>query len=403
MNIPKISIIIPVYNVEDFLCECLDSVIKQTLHEIEIICINDGSTDNSKQILEIYKQNDNRIRIIDKQNGGYGQVINIGLITATGEYIGILEADDYVLPQMYELLYKAAESTSHSVDFVRSDHIQFIEDENGQQKYINSTRKEYYNRIIKPRAEPNVFTSHPVNCTGIYKRSFVALNMIRLNESPGASFQDNGLCFQLFFFAEKIYFINKAFYMYRRDRGDSSINDMSYQKAFCIFSEYEFIYQLMCQHNERKKSYLDLFTLRCTRAFSYQGERISTEYKAAFFIKYSQVLNELKGKNELVTNLLSTNEVTELELIMSDPVDYYYKKYARKTYYENVTNRGNGDNLAKIKGVEVQSRKANNNSDRNYSFITGLLYRVKAIRDCIYDHGIIYTISYAFHRISKRK
>ena len=93
---PLISIIIPVYNVEQYLDECMKSLINQTLKDIEIICINDGSTDNSLEILKGYAEKDDRIKIIDKENGGYGIAMNMGLKAATGEYIGILEPDDYV-------------------------------------------------------------------------------------------------------------------------------------------------------------------------------------------------------------------------------------------------------------------------------------------------------------------
>ena len=82
----KVSIIIPTYNVEMYLVECMESVVNQTLKDIEIICINDGSTDGSLEILKSYAQKDDRIVLVDKENGGYGIGMNIGLDKATGEY-----------------------------------------------------------------------------------------------------------------------------------------------------------------------------------------------------------------------------------------------------------------------------------------------------------------------------
>ena len=87
MNNPKISVIVPVYNVEKYLSECLDSIINQTLKDIEIICVNDGSTDNSLSILKEYASKDNRIKIIDKENEGLGYTRKVGLDNATGDYI----------------------------------------------------------------------------------------------------------------------------------------------------------------------------------------------------------------------------------------------------------------------------------------------------------------------------
>ena len=104
----KVSIIIPTYNVEMYLVECMESVVNQTLKDIEIICINDGSTDGSLEILKSYAQKDDRIVLVDKENGGYGIGMNIGLDKATGEYIGIVEPDDFIPLNMYSDLYEKA-------------------------------------------------------------------------------------------------------------------------------------------------------------------------------------------------------------------------------------------------------------------------------------------------------
>ena len=105
---PKVSVIIPVYNVENYLRQCLDSVVNQTLSDIEIICVDDGSTDNSGKILDEYATKDSRIKVIHKENGGYGKAMNVGLDNAIGEYIGIVEPDDYIALDMYETLYNIA-------------------------------------------------------------------------------------------------------------------------------------------------------------------------------------------------------------------------------------------------------------------------------------------------------
>lgn len=105
---PLVSVLIPVYNTALYLKECLDSVLAQTLQDIEIICVNDGATDNSLEILIEYQKNDNRIKIVDKQNGGLPSARNAGLEIAKGEYVGFVDSDDYVSTQMYETMYQAA-------------------------------------------------------------------------------------------------------------------------------------------------------------------------------------------------------------------------------------------------------------------------------------------------------
>lgn len=105
----KVSIIVPVYNVEKYLKRCLDSITNQTLKELEIICINDGSTDNSLKILKQYAHKDKRISIINKQNEGLSVARNTGMEAASGEYIGFVDSDDWVDLNYFEKLYTAAE------------------------------------------------------------------------------------------------------------------------------------------------------------------------------------------------------------------------------------------------------------------------------------------------------
>lgn len=104
----KVSVIIPVYNVEKYLRECLDSVINQTLSDIEIICVNDGSTDNSLAILEEYAQKDTRIKIISKRNEGAGKARQAAIKKASGEYLAFLDGDDYYKSDFVEKMYASA-------------------------------------------------------------------------------------------------------------------------------------------------------------------------------------------------------------------------------------------------------------------------------------------------------
>lgn len=111
----KVSVIIPVYNVEQYLPKCLASVVQQTLKDIEIICVNDGSTDNCLKILEEFKSKDNRIKIINKENKGLGNARNTGLDVACGEYISFIDSDDYIDENFLELLYNEAKENNADV------------------------------------------------------------------------------------------------------------------------------------------------------------------------------------------------------------------------------------------------------------------------------------------------
>ena len=110
----KISVLVPIYNVKQYLAECIDSIIMQTLTNIEIILLDDGSTDGSAEICDEYAQKDQRIKVIHKPNSGYGATMNIGLDNARGKYVGIVESDDYIRPEMYEEQYKLVSGFSES-------------------------------------------------------------------------------------------------------------------------------------------------------------------------------------------------------------------------------------------------------------------------------------------------
>ena len=105
----KISVIVPVYNVENYISKCLDSILAQTHSDIEVICVNDGSTDNSGKILDEYAARDSRVKVFHKENGGVSSARNLALENVSGEYIGFVDSDDYIAPNMYSSLLSALE------------------------------------------------------------------------------------------------------------------------------------------------------------------------------------------------------------------------------------------------------------------------------------------------------
>lgn len=121
MERPYISVIIPVYNAERYLSRCLNSILKQTMAELEIICVNDGSTDGSAALLDEYAHKDDRITILHKDNGGLVSARKVGVAAATGRYIGFVDADDWIAPEMYEELYRKA--IENDADMVTSGYI----------------------------------------------------------------------------------------------------------------------------------------------------------------------------------------------------------------------------------------------------------------------------------------
>ena len=135
----KVSVIVPVYNVDLYLVECLDSIINQTLKEIEIICVDDCSTDNSYMILEEYSKKDSRIKLIKhKENRGLGPARNTGIENATGEYISFIDSDDYVSLDFLENLYSTAKKFDLDISITQN----VIENDNSNYRNLFFSEKE---------------------------------------------------------------------------------------------------------------------------------------------------------------------------------------------------------------------------------------------------------------------
>ena len=217
----KVSILVPCYNVEKYLKQCLDSIVNQTLKDIEIICINDGSKDSTLEILREYENNDSRVKVISKKNSGYGASMNIGLETAKGEFVGIVESDDYVELNMFETLYN--EAKNNNLDVVRSNFYLYNSKNNTHELLDQSWVK--HNEIYSPSIDDQTpFEQQPSIWANLYNREFLNKNNIRFLETPGASYQDTAFTFKVYASAERFKMIEEAFLHYRIDNENSSIN-----------------------------------------------------------------------------------------------------------------------------------------------------------------------------------
>lgn len=318
----KVSIIIPVCNVEKYLTQCLDSAVNQTLQDIEIICVNDGSTDSSLEILKSYASKDKRIKIIDKDNAGYGHVMNIGMDMAQGEYIGILESDDYILPEMYATLYQTAKE--NNLDFVKSDFYRFYGEGKKQVKEYNkiARKDENYNTVICPSENQETFKFVMNTWCGIYKTSFLRENIIRHNETPGASFQDNGFWFKANVYAKRTMYLSQAFYMNRRDNPNSSVYNPN--KIYCANTEYKLIHDFLEEENI-KDQFIDVFNYKKYHNYMFTLKRIAPKYRKEYLRTISQEYRQQEEDGELVSKYLSSNEWNNILWIIRDPDEYYYE------------------------------------------------------------------------------
>ncbi len=403
MNTPKVSVIVPVCNVEKYLRECLDSALAQTLKDIEIICVDDGSTDGSPQILDEYASKDSRVKVIHKPNSGYGHTMNVGLDAATGEYFAILESDDIIKPNMYEVLY--AEAKKYDLDLIKSDYEIFIGDQASRQyTYRAITNKSsYYYNVINPANNLDVFNVAMMTWTGLYKISFLRENNIRHNETPGASYQDNGFWFQTFAWAKRVYFIDRSFYMLRRDNPNSSVHNRA--KVFCIFDEYQFIESRLRKDPVKLATFIGIFHKKKYDNCRFHLDRIGNEFKMDYLRRMSDEFKAARAKNELDERLFIGSGYKALTEIM-DHTESFCINYMAKQ--KDFTPKTPQEEIVILKRKLAAKEKELNDIRNSLSFKIGriLTFIPRKIRGAIWcckDHGLKYTLKRALIRLHLAK
>lgn len=203
----KVSVIVPVYNVEKYLKRCLDSLINQTLSDIDIICINDGSKDSSLQILEQYAQKDSRIVIYNQENSGLSVARNTGLEHASGEYIGFVDSDDWVDLDFYEKLYNSAKNNNADIavaDFIR-------EHPNKKPKRLKLKEEKIY---TTPEDKFMICKVYREGCVWnkIYRTEFI--HSINLKFVPKMYYEDRDFTIRSLYFSKKLVTTPNTYYRY---------------------------------------------------------------------------------------------------------------------------------------------------------------------------------------------
>lgn len=212
---PKVSIIIPFYNAMNYLEDCVRSVAAQTLSDIEIILVDDGSNDSSAKIADDFARADNRIKVIHQSNRGVSAARNAGLDAAKGEYIGFVDADDLVAVTMYEALYRTA--VEHKVDIVGSGFVKFGELMEKEKTIASHFEEEKI--LLKQDIIDSAVQMHSSGCFGfiwrfLYSAALVKGNHIRFDDRITIG-EDTLFCMECFLNAEMAYILSDAFYRYR--------------------------------------------------------------------------------------------------------------------------------------------------------------------------------------------
>lgn len=342
---PMLSVLVPCYNVEKFLDQCLASIVGQTFRDMEIICINDGSTDSTLDIIKKYAAQDDRIKIIDKENEGYGKSMNRGLDMARGKYIGIVESDDWIDSDMYENLVSVAEK--YNLDIVKTNFFEYTTYNGEKNEKCNILPEWDCNTPFCPREKASIFFSRPCIWAAIYRRDFLNKNNIRFLESPGASYQDTGFNFKVWLMADRVMLLDAAYLHYRCDNENASVKSKG--KVFCITDEWNSVEQYVHEHNIMNADVNRLIAHVKLGGYLWNAERLDGDEQRRFLAQLSKeykkyiadkVIEKLyfddKAWNKLLCRIYPDSKIARARKHLFDIITPIYKTRMRcgwKKYY----------------------------------------------------------------------
>ena len=346
---PAVSILVPICNVEKYLDQCLSSLINQTLKNIEIICLNDGSTDSSPEIIQKYADLDNRIVVVNKNNTGYGDTMNLGIKKARGKYIGIVESDDFVDSEMFKNLYELAEKNNS--DIVKSNFYYYYTDlsENSSQydKEIGAVWSNELQKVIKdndtkaelipddmdgkticPRNDFEwLFYLPPSIWSSIYRTSFVRDNKIQFLPTPGASYQDTGFAFKTLATASRVTMSSKAYLHYRQDNEKSSVNNPG--KVMCVVDEHNGIKEYLKDNNLYTTKMRKIANRAKFGNYKWNLNRLSLDLALEFLPVMSKEFREDRDEKVINWYLIDETDTRMLNEIIDNPDMYAMRMQAQ--------------------------------------------------------------------------
>ena len=283
----KYSIIVPVYNVEKYINECLSSLINQTYKNIEIVVINDGSSDNSLSLIEEYSRIDDRIRVIDQKNMGLGYTRNVGIDNAVGDYILFVDSDDYISLNTCEEI-EAVLSYNNEVDIIVLGRYRFadevyMQDPISKGKTCFETGESYLLHCVKNEC----FTAS--SCNKVFNRSFLEKNELRFD--TGVLYEDLLFVFKALICSSSLIVMDSPYYYYRWNRKDSIINTIK-EKDKDVLYTVNMMEKFLVQKN---KIYLKENALYKELIFTGVGNALLFKYpqKKPFSIRANRIVKEV--------------------------------------------------------------------------------------------------------------
>lgn len=319
METLKVSVIIPLYNAGEFLKKCLDSVIAQTLTELEIIVINDGSKDNSDDVMQSYIKKEKRIKYVNRENRGVSATRNEGLKIALGEYVAFLDADDWVDNDFYEKLYaKASESKA---DLVIAPHIvEVFEKSNVKNLNKEYTKDVYLTDLLKGNVEGFVWNK-------LYKKDFLEVNKIKFPDKEELNYgEDQYFTTRVLVYANIVAFINGTYLHYRYNTG-SLVH--TYQKN--LIADMETLYiknKELFIDNNKYQEYMKTQLLKVIIGILFnefkQDNKFSKSERIEQFKKIRGKASYMDALKSLNKNTLAAKDYKMLEMLKDEKLNKLY-------------------------------------------------------------------------------
>ena len=294
---PKVSIVVPIYGVEKYLKQCVDSILAQTLTDIEIILVDDGSPDKCPQMVDEYAARDKRVVAVHQKNGGYGAAVNHGISLAHGKYIGIVESDDWIAPTMYEHLYNTAEK--ENVEICKASFY-WVADSANDEKYVF----EQYMELAKPgeiftlKDKPALIKDHSSLWSAIYRKDFLDKFNIKLQESAEACYQDWPFVADVYSVATRITMLPETVYFYRNDvNNKNSSSQIKTKKLMRIVDQIYCSRDILIRNNCFDKNIQEAFYKQAFAVCLGFYGKIYFKFKPEFYAKIRKLFLEIKSAN----------------------------------------------------------------------------------------------------------
>lgn len=317
----KIPVLVPCYNVEKYVLQCLQSLACQTHKNIEVICIDDGSTDRTAAILNDFSLKDERFKVLSKNNSGYGDSMNKGLSAVTGSYVGIVESDDFIEPTMFEDLLTAA--VRNDLDFVRTGFLYYYEKDEATRLEISDFVEKLI--VLNPLFHKSFFYQMPAIWAGLYKKEFLDKNEIGFLPTPGASYQDTSFTFKVNFCAKRVMMIAGAHYYYRQ-HPESSVNSKG--KVYCVCDEWEEAIKFASKDPERFNQVKTITLQLVMNSYRWNYDRLSGTSKHEFLKKWTSDLRKWGHIGVVIPSEATKKEKVEYWLLTNFPALYSIARVA---------------------------------------------------------------------------